>query len=340
MSYDFVGKEIHRATIVVCYRANPTTPILYLDGDEGEATESFLRWGVPKKHLEPINFDPAVIAHIRSKYNVIGTSGDINHIISEKADDSHSVIWLDYMCRYDEQHIEVFKQSLRVAPYVCVTFSTRAIDKGKLFHELFPRIKQMSHMLERPYPYKGRSNYENMVKFTLSRKPEKDSSEKDSSDEDPDSDEVSSCDTSILTDQDDDEDHIDVDSKVLVDYRGTWLTAVVTDKSDDFFFVLFDYDGKVKEMPKCKVILNTETIDTSSMIGKEIGIPICLWNGNISGYEGIKRNRKKLCFKIGSRYYNKDRLNIYGINKDGKIHKQVEKWWISPEQAKCWIVTK
>jgi hypothetical protein len=342
MKYNFLAKDLHRLAVLGCFKWNCTAPILYLDGEEGEATEFFREMKVPKKYLKPVNMKWGVIDHIKSTYGVQGICGDINTIIYNMANDSCSVIWLDYMCTYNDNYLKIIKQSLCVAKYVLGTFSTIMVaNKQKVIDHIGYQLGKFSqHEDSGPSAYKGAGGKENMLKFgPITRRPVKSVDSEQTMESDSLETESTISSQGHTFEDHTSEHHIDIDvgSKVLVDYRGTWLTAVVTETSDDSFFVLFDYDGKEKEMPKCKVILNTETIDTSSMIGKEIAMPVCLWK-DISGYKEIKRNRKKLCFKIGSRYYKKDHLKIYGIYKDGKIHKQAEKWLISPEQAKCWIV--
>ena len=73
-SYDFLAKEIHRSTILVCHKQTPDLPILYLDGENGEATESFLKHGIPKKMLIPVNFNATVIRGIKVAHGVSGCS--------------------------------------------------------------------------------------------------------------------------------------------------------------------------------------------------------------------------------------------------------------------------
>lgn len=340
MGYEFIGKEIHRATIAVCYAQTPTLPILYLDGEEGEATASFLRSGVPRTRLEPINLDPQVIARIDATHKVKGTVGNIDDIVFARARDSYSVVWLDYMCRFEEWHLTIFRQSLRIAPFVCVTFSTRAIDKAPLFDGLLSRVKGMSHVVERPYPYKGKSDYENMVKFSLARK-QRDTGSPDADDWVSDSSSTTDSSSCATDERDVGRGGVDVGAKVLVDWRGTWLTAKVKDATAEQFLVCYDYDGVEKWTSKSKVLPNVNTLDPTTFVGKEVGIPVRLWENGVSGYEDIKRKRKKLFFKVGPPYrrgQNKDRLNVYGVRKDGKICKQAEYFTITAEQAKCWMM--
>ena len=348
MSYEFLGKDIHRATVVACHQRNPETPILYLDHDDGGATQSFLSWGIPAKKLEPIHFSKNVISHIKSKCGVTGTCGDINQIILDKACNSYSIVWLDYTCGFRaSKHIEILKHALQVAPFVCATFNTRKCSKSTLMQDLALRLKKISHVLERPYPYKGRSGYENMIKFTLARRPNKHFIRPDADGDDDGDDEDHRVDADDADDADDHDVHDDHDnislgvgSKVFAAFRGSWLTGVIMDMAEDLFAVLCDYDGKMIRVSRRKLMVNAQAIDSSSLVGDEIGIPVCLWTKGMTGYDQTKRRCHKFHFKVGRRHYKQDRLKVHAICKDGTIHKRAEMFTISPEQAKCWSVKR
>lgn len=327
MGYDFVAKEMHRAALVALHRQHPHLPIIYLDGECGEATTAFINdWGIPGRLLLPVNFDPSVIAMIREKHpNVKGCVGDINVILREAEDDTFSAVWLDYMCRFNKDvHVDVFKDALRVAPFVSITFSTRAIDKGMLTHEIMTKIRRVGKTLESITPYKGKSDVENMVKFTLARGKEEDSEEEggDEGDEGDESDEELPA----------------PNDKVFVMYRGVDLTAVVLDTNDDDDRVLvrFDYDADQRWVDTDKVLKNTEEIDMTPLIGKEIAPPLKIFKHGTKGYDTVKRNKKHMFFTIGKRHRGTARYTIHAVKKDGTVEKTSERWTVSPEEAVCW----
>ena len=171
MTYNYLSKNIHRATVVELWEANPSLPILYLD--EGEATAYFLKRNIPKKSLLPVNNDAAIVASIWSTYKVKGIVGNIDDVVAKRSPTSCAVVWLDYTCRFHKkQHCKVVRRALDAAPSVSLTFSIRALDKKALFSDMLRSFRGVADVLEYPFPYKGKSNYTNMVKLTLVRKAE------------------------------------------------------------------------------------------------------------------------------------------------------------------------
>ena len=84
-------------------------------------------------------------------------------------------------------------------------------------------------------------------------------------------------------------------------------------------------DGAKRELYRDGTLLNTKIVDVDSFIGKEIAIPVCLWH-DLAGYEQIKKKQKRLHFRIVSRYYRRPCFQIKGICKDGRLHKQAERF--------------
>jgi hypothetical protein len=325
MGYDFVAKAMHRAGLVALHRQRPHLPILYLDGEDGEATTSFIKqWGIPGRLLIPVNHDPSVIALIRTQHpRVKGCVGDINIILREMEDDTLSAVWLDYTCRFTEHvHVDVFRDALRVAPFVSITFSTRAIDKGVLANDIVSKIRNIGRMVENITPYRGRSDIQNMIKFTIARK---------------------DC-TSDEGENEDGEETIDPNEmlapndKVFVMYRGVDLTAIVLDTNDheNRVLVRFDYDAEQKWVDADKVTKNAGEIDMTPFMGKEIAPPLKIFKNGTKGYEMTKRNKRNMFFTIGKRHRGTARYTIHAVRKDGKIERMPEHWTVSPEEAVCW----
>ena len=323
MGYDFVAKKMHRACLVSLYHENPTLPLLYLDGEDGEATTSFVHtWKIPKKYLIPVHWNSSVIRGIEEMNpGVKGRIGNIDHIVEEALDDSFSVVWLDYMCRYDGGiHTNVFRETIRVSHFASVTFSTRAIDKGDLTESLLRTIKKIGKTIESVTPYKGKSDVENMIKFTIGR-----SNAHETSDTDSDVSEEESV-------------AHKAGDKVFVVYGGQYLTAVVEEVVDSSsILVHFDCDCVTQSVHPSRITPNKEDVDMTLHVGKEIATPIKIFHGDLHGYEATKQTKKNMFFKIGKRSGRTKRYTVNAVMKNGQVNPRTEKWTISPEQALCWI---
>ena len=333
MGYDFITKEMHRAGIVALYRQAPSRPIVYLDGEEGEATDSFLNtWKVPAHHLEPVNFKSSVVERIAETFGVSGTAGDINTILVQRSDDAFAVVWLDYMCRFDEQvHTRVFSEALRVSPHVSVTFSVRGVSKETTTNEITGAVRKCGKILENVTPYKGKSDVENMIKLTLGRKQKSESDDRSShvSDDCP-----VHCTSKRV--EGDHEAPVDIEGSVLVEYRGDTLTAVVQDHTSDRVLVRFDYDAVSRWVHRRATSPNTERIRIHSLFGAHLGVPLKIFTDGLKGYQTTKKTTKHMFFRVGKQYHRSQRLTVHAILKDGTTHRTAERWTVTPEQALCW----
>jgi hypothetical protein len=329
MGYDFLAKEMYRAGVVAIHLRKPNLPILYLDGEDGEATYSFLNvWKILPEHLVPVNYDELVIQNIQNKHpGVLGKIGDINDILTHLSDDTFSVVWLDYTCRYNSDvHTRVFSDALRISSHVSVTFSIRGVSRELMFDDIMRVVKRNGKVLESITPYKGKSYVENMIKFTVERKDDMDNSTDCG---------LSSC-SSI------DETHlfneigINVGDRVFVYYRRVYLTAIVLDCNLEKILVKFDYDAMERWVGRDTVSLNKEDIDLNDLKDSEIGAPMKIFTNGMQGYDMTKRTKKCLLFRIGKRYRCTRRLTVHAVMKNGVPHKKAERWTITPEQALCW----
>jgi hypothetical protein len=335
MGYDFLTKEIHRAGLVAIYKQTPSCPILYLDGEEGEGTHSFINtWNIPPHHLIPVNFNSEVVRNIEVMYKgVVGKVGDINTILSQATDDSFSVVWLDYMCRFHEDvHPDVFREALRVSSHVSVTFSTRGIDREVIANEIMRVMKRHGKMLESITPYKGKSDVENMIKFTITRKGPTDVSGRGSDDD------CTSCVTDVTEELVDEPitQAVHIGDRVFVNYRGVVLTANVLDDTTELVLVKFDCDGVERWVRHDTTTPNREDFDLKCLFGVEVGAPLKIFTNGLKGYETTKKTRKCILFRIGKEHRRTRRLTVHAITNDGTIHKKAERWTITPEQAMCW----
>lgn len=330
MGYDFVAKEMHRAGLVALYYQNPTAPILYLDGEDGEATRCFLKtWRIPEHHLVPVNLKASVVEDIERNHPwVVGRAGNINTILSDASADSFSVVWLDYMCRFDEHvHVRACVDALRAASFVSVTFSTRALDKGLLSDALRSKMKTIGKLVENVTPYKGKSDIENMLKFTIGRRTVS-------------TDVFSDVSTDVFSDvfSDVSTHHVAKGDKVFVTYRGVDLTAVVLEGADERSLVRFDCDSQERWVDRAKMVRNESEIDMTPLLGAEIGIPIKVFRQGLKGYEATKQSKKSVFFTIGKRYRKTARYTVHAVSrKGGGCYRKAERWTITPEQAACWV---
>ena len=125
---------------------------------------------------------------------------------------------------------------------------------------------------------------------------------------------------------------------VFVLYRGHYLTAVIEEVVDaSSILVHFDCDCVSRYVHPSHVTPNTEDIDMTPYLVKEIATPVKIFNGNLHGYDSTKKTKKNLFFKIGKRHGRTKRYTVHAVMKNGQVHKQAELWTISPEQALCWI---
>ena len=334
MGFDSEAKGMHRAGIVSLHIRNAHLPILYLDGEDGAATFEFRTvWKIPARLLVPVNFDETVITSIQADNpGVKGKVGNIDTILEQEGDDSYSAVWLDYMCRFDARiHASVFRDALRVSQYALVTFSTRAVDKTLTAEALTRTMKKIGKIVESITPYKGKSDVENMIKFTITRKTPND---RWLNDDDGDDDDAITVGT---LEEEKDTFAVRPRDKVIVTYRKHRLTAVVMDTSGDDVLVRFDCDAEQRWVPSSKVEMNSECVDTSLFIGKEIAAPLKIFRGKLQGHECTKKTAKKIFFTIGKRHRNSPRFTVHAVMKNGTIHKKAECWTISPEEAACWV---
>lgn len=333
MGYDSITKEMHRAGLVALYRQDPSRPILYLDGEEGEATGSFLnKWNVPAHHLNPVNFKSIVVERIEKTFGVSGTVGDVNTILTQGGDDAFAVVWLDYMCRFNEDvHTQAFSEALRVSPHVSVTFSVRGVSKETTTNGIMKAIRKCGKILENITPYKGKSGIENMIKLTLARrqKPENDDDSSPATDDGP-----AHCTSKRVGGGY--EAPLDIGRSVFVEYRGDTLTAIVQGFTSDEVLVRFDYDAVSRWVHRRATSPNRERIQIQSLFGVEMGAPLKIFTKGLKGYETTKKTKKHMFFQIGKQYHRSWRLTVHAILKDGTTHRTAERWTVTPEQALSW----
>ena len=352
--YGFASKVMQRCGVAGLYFAarsdaiasalpeqeSGSLPLLYLEGEDGGATKLFVNLGISVHMLHPVNLDSAVTARVEVTHpGVKGHVGDIEDMISVASDNAYYVIWLDYMCRFDtRKHRRVFQHALRVAPFVSVTFSVRATDKSVVTSEITSIVKTIGgKMVENVTPYKGRSDIETMIKFTVTRKNTGNGG--DMVGAEPAHPQLYRANFPSTPPLDGDDHQFDVGSKVFVYYRGITLTAnVLRVSTEQIVLVKFDYDAQERWVPCTKVQLNRETMHCSFFEGQLVGVPITLFR-NLDGYETTKRTMKRLLFSVGKPDKNKQ-LKVYAVMKDHTIYSTSEKWTISVEQAACWHMNK
>lgn len=339
--YGYVTKATHRGGIAAQYYLSnaPRSPMLYLDGCESEATRTFAEtWHIPPQHLFPVNRNDKVVQHIRSVWpEVRAVQADIDTFISEQDDDSFSVVWLDYMCKFSrEHHVPIMKHALRVGRFVTMTFSLRGVNYEFAAKSVLDAAKRVGSVLERPSFYKGKSDVENMMRVMITRHPQrKGESGKDSS--------TFFCGSSEEEgnhgDEVDDTPPYCLGDKVFVPYGDTFLTALVEKcDADNGILVRFDYDAKCKWVCPSVLQYNDSVVDDANVVGNEIGVPIRVFNGDFHGYDDVKQNNKLVFFKVGKRYRRGNRFAIHGVRKHGGIIRVPEKWTVTAEQALCWTV--
>lgn len=323
MEYTSTIKNVHRAGIVALSHQSPQRPIAYLDGGMHEATSAFINtWNVPQRLLVPINRSKDIVDAIRSKWpRVRAVAEDIDRFLFEQTNDSLSVVWLDYMCRFDaDYHTAVMREALRVAPFATLTFSLRAVNRDTTVDDVLRGAKKAGIVLERPSFYKGKSDIENMMRLTITRGHAEDEEDTDTCSE------------------------LDVDfefcegDKVVAPFGDTLLTAVVLrNDSDAKTLVRFDCDAQSKWIATEKLKRNDTRINIDSLLGKELAVPIKIFGGNFCGYGMVKQSRKRVHFKIGKRHRGGERLTIHALTKKGESFKRAEQWTVSPEEASCWL---
>ena len=124
MSYEFLTKNIQRSAVLQMYLSHDVRkPIVYLDDENAGATTFFLKSGVPRKHLTPVNFSTYEASRIRETTRVTCVVQSIDEYVFGVPEDSCGVVWLDYMCRTFSN--DVIQRCLKVAHNVSVTLSTR-----------------------------------------------------------------------------------------------------------------------------------------------------------------------------------------------------------------------
>lgn len=130
--------------------------------------------------------------------------------------------------------------------------------------------------------------------------------------------------------------------RVVVEWRGINLTAVVLDSTPNRVEVVFDCDGETKWVKTSKVSLNPDTHSSrtlDAMVGRTIHMPLKMWGGgNMKAYKGVKRCGKHLLFKICKRMKGSDRYAFAAINESsGRIMKTMEMWTLTYDQVACHV---
>ena len=100
---------------------------MFLDDEHAGACNAFLRAGIPKKNLKPVNSSPECCNDIKRLSGVSCTCSDIDEYIAGLDDNSCSVVWLDYT--KTDVTLEALRDALRVAPYVSVNLSLRKVAR-------------------------------------------------------------------------------------------------------------------------------------------------------------------------------------------------------------------
>lgn len=326
-SYEFVNKNTHRATILELYRER-SKPIVFLDDESAGASLYFLKNGVPKRDLKPVNFDKKCATSIIDASGLSCICDDVDNCLTELSTDSCSVVWLDYMKR--TVTVDALRESLRVASYVSVTISLRGIDRVAHLVELRRIVKMAGGAMLQYNVYKGRSGVENMMTFLVSRR---------ASDANDASEHAATPDPKHAEDA-----QFNAGDRVVVEWtRNVSLTAVVVDASDDArVHVAFDCDGVLKWVPRHRVVRNETVLDDAtlnSIVGRSIALPRSLWPKKVSGYDDVMpMGEKKLMFRVMKRFRNGERYTIAGISKrTGRPLSKHEAWTLTYDQACCFL---
>ena len=122
--------------------------------------------GVDKERLEPVNYERHACADILACTGVDAAHGDIQALAQQhrRAKKRFSLVWLDLQSKtVDAAGV---RASLEIAPYVCVTLSTRAADADAIVSAAIQTIKKCGGtILEAPARYKGLSNITNVARI-------------------------------------------------------------------------------------------------------------------------------------------------------------------------------
>lgn len=166
-TYDSHIKRVHRAVVMELSR-DSSYPILYLDDAGAGATRFFRDHGVPSKRLVPVNYDATACTSIKKITHVSATWDDINALMMRHRTTGkrYGVVWLDYECR--SMDCVYLDAALTIAPFVCITLSTRGVEVATIIRNLQRTIKQCKGVvLEQPCVYKGKSGITNMSRFVI-----------------------------------------------------------------------------------------------------------------------------------------------------------------------------
>ena len=170
MAYEFMNKDVQRSVVYSMYRRCATRkPIVFLDDESAGACTFFLEAGVPADDIHPVNFTRTHADAIARKTGIACARDDIDSHLTTLSDDSHSVVWLDYV--RTTLDVEVLRDALRVAPNVSVTLSLRGVgrdDYEKRVRKLVKRVGTLMSLTR----YKGRGGVENMMSLIVSRAPD------------------------------------------------------------------------------------------------------------------------------------------------------------------------
>lgn len=324
--YEFINKDLQRAAALTLskYDGNHRTPILFLESAGAGACNFFLKAGVSREDLRPVNCDRVDADAISKASGVECVCADIDDYLTTLHDNACGVVWLDYMRRTIS--VDVMREALRVAPYVMVTLSLRGIKRQETLANLRKIMKKVGVMLQNTV-YKGKSNIENMITFTVCRGTHLANSKPTAK--------------TIVLPEKQAHRYRPRDKVVVCWRRDTSLTAIVLDTHETQLRVRFDCDGREHWVCCQTVTPNTTIYDQKTlnkMIGKTLFVPRSLWPKTLMGYDEVKQTGKHLKFHVVKRYHKGTRFALSGVSKKTNLPLPAcESWTLTYEQASCFL---
>jgi len=160
--YNSVSKPGHRAIVVDLAKATPGL-IVYLEGPLGDATIEFLRRGVAKERLVPVNWHAQACADCEARTGVPCQKGDIVAVAS-KIESAVAVLW----CDMTGTTVDISAVA-RVAAYLVVTLNTRGSTQDRTLIAMERETKRAGLKTMSLEKYRGVGGVMNMANGVFQR---------------------------------------------------------------------------------------------------------------------------------------------------------------------------
>lgn len=164
-------KITHRATVArLANMDRAKGAIIYLDDASGGGTKFFLKEGIDKSRLVPINYDVGACRQILEKSGVFAVHSDVDDFVL-RTSRRVSITWLDLQSTTVKA--ETLKAAVDTSPFVMLTLSTRAVSPDATMRDVERQVSKFGGQPLETARYRGKGGVMNVLKFIAKGRPHK-----------------------------------------------------------------------------------------------------------------------------------------------------------------------